>query len=137
MKPTPKLLVLIVGAILMTQMTKIAEAAPDASTDPRIDEEDRKAYELTTICGVICVPIIKSGRFVGAMAVHTASPREWKRTEVELVQQVASRCWESIERAKIEGERKRLLAAAQAANRAKDEFLAMLGHELRNPLAPI
>jgi signal transduction histidine kinase len=30
-----------------------------------------------------------------------------------------------------------LIADLEAANQAKDEFLALLGHELRNPLAPI
>jgi len=34
-------------------------------------------------------------------------------------------------------ERELLLAELMRANRTKDEFLAMLGHELRNPLSPI
>jgi PAS domain S-box-containing protein len=40
------------------------------------------------------------------------------------------------ERKRSEEERTARLAAEQA-NKTKDEFLAMLGHELRNPLAPI
>ena len=35
------------------------------------------------------------------------------------------------------GERRRAEEALRAANQNKDEFLAMLAHELRNPLAPI
>ena len=34
-------------------------------------------------------------------------------------------------------EARRLAEESRQADRRKDEFLAMLGHELRNPLAPI
>lgn len=37
----------------------------------------------------------------------------------------------------IESERNAAMAALQLANERKNEFLAMLAHELRNPLAPI
>ncbi|MCA1664273.1 MAG: PAS domain S-box protein [Myxococcales bacterium] len=42
-----------------------------------------------------------------------------------------------IERTALFADMQRARAEAEEANRAKDEFVAMLGHELRNPLAPI
>jgi len=52
---------------------------------------------------------------------------------VEVTEHVRSR--QAIESA--HREREQLLVELSAASQAKDEFLAMLGHELRNPLSPI
>ncbi len=63
---------------------------------------DLSAYRQTMIRSVVCVPLHKAGRLVAAMAVHQSVPRAWSPAEIELVRHVASRCWEGIERARIE-----------------------------------
>lgn len=70
----------------------------DIDTDPRAAGMDLSAYRLTAIQAVICVPLHKDGRFVAAMAVHQRTPRRWNKQEIELVQLVCSRCWESLQR---------------------------------------
>jgi signal transduction histidine kinase len=56
----------------------------------------------------------------------------------------SSVAWLTATRRQVEDDRQALLvrerasrASAEAANRAKDEFVAMLGHEFRNPLSAI
>ena len=80
-----------------------------------------------------------------AQALGRREPIQRPDTSIAEISQVA----ESIaaaadERARGEAEREQLLAReqqaraiAEEANRSKDEFLAMLGHELRNPLGAI
>lgn len=56
-----------------------AYVVTDAEGDARITEAERPSYEMTAIRAVVCVPILKQGRFVAAMAVHTITPRHWQR----------------------------------------------------------
>jgi len=72
----------------------------DSETDERTASV-RDFYRLTMIRSVICVSLRKNGKFVAGMAVHQSTSRRWLEHEVDLVQQVASRCWESIERTRI------------------------------------
>ena len=63
---------------------------------------DLTAYRLTKIQAVICVPVRKNKRFVAAMAVHQAVPRQWSADEIELVGEVVMRCWETLDRIRSE-----------------------------------
>jgi PAS domain S-box-containing protein len=66
-----------------------------------VPETHRAAYKATQIRAVICVPLHKAGKFVAAMAVHQVHPRTWSADQVALVQMVANRCWEALERARV------------------------------------
>ena len=82
----------------------------DAETDPRVTPADREAYRQVDIRAVAAVPLTKGGRVVAGLAVHQAVARDWTADELELVQQVAGRCREAIERTRVARE----LAASEA-----------------------
>lgn len=75
---------------------------PDVEASPLTAGLDLSAYRQTSIRAVICVPLHKEGRLVAAMAVHQASPRRWTPAEVELVQTVVDRCWDALERLRVQ-----------------------------------
>jgi signal transduction histidine kinase/FixJ family two-component response regulator len=64
-------------------------------------------------------------------------PAERDRAIAELQQQAASLQAEIADRRRLERELQRRVQQLAEADRRKDEFLATLAHELRNPLAPI
>jgi signal transduction histidine kinase/CheY-like chemotaxis protein len=69
--------------------------------------------------------------------VAAAEPRAWREAEVALVDAVAERTWLAAERLRLEQALRQSGIALREADRRKDEFLATLAHELRNPLGLI
>jgi signal transduction histidine kinase len=102
----------------------------DIRTSPLIPDADRSAVAAIDVGAFVAAPLIRDGRLVAALWVSERAPRAWSPDEVELIKETADRTWEAIERARAEEK-------LREANARKDEFLAMLAHELRNPLAPI
>src|SRR5688572_24385921 len=90
----------------------------DSEDDPRITPDDRPAYRATMIRAVICVPLLKRGRFTAAMAVHQKVPRAWTHEEIELVGLVVARCWETLERLRAQAAVRRDIIARAEADRA-------------------
>jgi PAS domain S-box-containing protein len=121
-----------VAAVIRTGETEWAATLPaeQLATIAEDDEHLRLLQELRP-ASYICVPLRSRTTVLGALTfVTSAAGRVYGTEEVRAAEDLANRAVVAIENAA-------LLASLQESHQRKDEFLAMLAHELRNPLAPI
>jgi PAS domain S-box-containing protein len=72
----------------------------------------------------------RSGELLGVLSTHFCNPHRPSERALRMVDLYARQAAEFLERMRVE-------TSLKEADRRKSEFLAVLAHELRNPLAPI
>ena len=93
------------------------------------NEEHLRIMREVGIMSAMVVPLRSRGEVVGAIT-FVATDRRYSKQDLARAEELAYRASIAIENA-------RLYSAAQAANRAKDEFLATLSHEMRTPMTAV
>jgi signal transduction histidine kinase/DNA-binding response OmpR family regulator len=99
-----------------------------AAADAVIRDKQFNLARFGSRAAAIC-PLMAGDEIRGALAL-LGEADVFDSTRIALIREFASRAAIAMENA-------RLYSAVQEADRRKNEFLAMLAHELRNPLAPI
>ncbi len=72
---------------------------PDVEDDPRNDFELWAGIETRAF---VSVPLVRDGRFRASLFVNRRDPHGWDRDEVALIEDVARRLWEALDRARAE-----------------------------------
>jgi signal transduction histidine kinase len=100
-------------------------------TDPPPADRHRIATSILNEASALVLPLAARGRILGALAlVMGPAGRRQDPGDLPLADDLACRAGIAIDNAL-------LVRDIKEGDRRKDEFLAMLSHELRNPLAPI
>ncbi|MBC7778966.1 MAG: PAS domain S-box protein [Proteobacteria bacterium] len=111
---------------MSTERVVIADTYADprtAAVRERLDALDYRAAQATPLLG-------RDGMLLGMLSTYYPTPHEPSARSLQMLDLCARQAADLIERLRI-------VDALREADRRKDEFLAILAHELRNPLAPI
>ncbi len=82
-------------------------------------------------------PLIVKGRLLGTLSLASRTRTCFTSEELDLLQSTCEQMAIALERVNLTTSIQQQAEQLQQANRIKDEFLAVLSHELRSPLNPI
>lgn len=109
----------------------ITELPPEEAASWFAGEAARQAVESLDPRSVMCVPLVGTDRTLGALTLAASSSgRRYEPADLALAEELAHRAALAVEHAS-------LYQAAQQATRARDNVLAVVAHDLRNPLNTI
>ncbi len=99
-------------------------------------EETHELRELG-IKSFMVIPLKARGKVLGSLTFFSTGSRRYREGDVPLGKELAERAGLALDNARLYLDAGAAREAAEAANAAKDRFLAMLSHELRTPLSPV
>jgi len=115
--------------------------AADVTTDPRFGRNaphHGMPEGHLPVRSYLAVPVVgRGGAVLGGLFLGHPEPGRFNERSERMVVGLAAHAAVAIDNARLYDTERRLRDEAERASRTKDEFLAMLGHELRNPLASV
>ncbi len=85
----------------------------------------------------VALPLLAGNKTLGALGLSYETPQTFDADSKRFAETLASLCAQALERSRLFEEVLTSEHELREADKRKDEFLAVLAHELRNPLAPI